>query len=156
MGLSRCITLASDGDWDTHEDNAEQAPAFNNLFAQLDRLMSRLTETLDQAGRPLIEETTVVVLSEMGRTPKYNETGGRDHWPYGTAMLMGAGIRGNRQYGAYDEKFTGIGIDPGSGSLVMGRLGTSSQDFGATLLTLAGIDSRRYLPQATPIHGMIT
>lgn len=28
----------------------------------------------------LLDETLVVVLSEMGRTPKLNADGGRDHW----------------------------------------------------------------------------
>ena len=34
----------------------------------------------------LAEETVVVVLSEMGRTPGINGTDGKDHWPWTSAM----------------------------------------------------------------------
>ena len=82
LGLSRSVSVSSPGEWDSHEDNAEQTPLFNELFSELSRLMNVLSRTRAQSGRRLIEETTVVVYSEMGRTPLYNETGGRDHWPH--------------------------------------------------------------------------
>ena len=40
LGLSRSVTLSTDGEWDTHENNAEQTPLFNDLF--LSRLMRAL------------------------------------------------------------------------------------------------------------------
>ena len=155
MGLSRCVTITGGGDWDTHEDNAEQAPLFQQLFSQLDALMTALAAQPGQSGGRLIDETTVVVMSEMGRTPLYNETGGRDHWPYTTAMLLGSGFAGGRQFGGYDPAFSGIGIHARSGELMTDKLGVSSMDFGATLLALADIDPQPYLPQGEILSAVL-
>ena len=76
LGLSRCVTMTDGSEWDTHDDNQQQTPAFERLFIHLDQLLSTLSTTKGSSGRPLSETVTVVVLSEMGRTPKYNETGG--------------------------------------------------------------------------------
>ena len=61
--------------------------------------MSLLDDLVD---RGLLEETLVVVLSEMGRTPKINSRAGRDHW-----------------VGTYPALFAGGGTIPGA---VHGRL----------------------------------
>jgi len=45
-------------------------------------------------------ETLVVVMSEMGRTPKVNANAGRDHWTHCYSVVMaGAGIRGQEAHG---------------------------------------------------------
>ena len=40
-----------------------------------------------------MDELTVVVLSEMTRTPKFNVSGGKDPWPYTSALLLGHGLQ---------------------------------------------------------------
>jgi hypothetical protein len=43
------------------------------------------------------------MMGEMGRTPKINGNGGRDHWTFCySVVLAGAGIRGGSVYGASD------------------------------------------------------
>src|SRR5262249_41625979 len=50
-------------------------------------------------------ETLVVVMSEMGRTPRVNGNGGRDHWTFCYSVLFaGAGIRGGSVCGASDAQ----------------------------------------------------
>jgi hypothetical protein len=44
----------------------------------------------------------------MGRTPWYNETGGKDHWSVTSMMALGSGIQGDRVIG-------GTSVDPISG-----------------------------------------
>ena len=56
----------------------------------------------------------VVVQSEMGRTPNYNNGNGKDHWSIGSAMFLGPGIRGNRVIGATDEKQFAVPVVPGT------------------------------------------
>ena len=55
----------------------------------------------------LLDETLVVCLGEMGRTPKFQNRGsadGRDHWTYNFPVLLaGAGIRGGSLYGKSDR-----------------------------------------------------
>ncbi len=52
--------------------------------------------------------------SEMGRTPWYNDGGGKDHWSIGSTMFLGRGIAGNRVIGATDEKQILVPVDPQS------------------------------------------
>jgi hypothetical protein len=114
-GLSRCATVSTDFVWDSHGDNSEQTPLFEALFTDLDAIMDTLANTPDATGKMLADDTVVVVLSEMARTPAYNDTHGRDHWPYTSVMIIGNGVTGGRVVGGYDDKYTGIGIDPASG-----------------------------------------
>ncbi len=148
MGLSRCVTLTDGRDWDTHEDNTPQNPQFESLFSDLSALLSRMASTPGTQGATLLDETVVVVMSEMGRTPKLNDTGGRDHWPFTSAMVIGNTITGGRSIGAYSEYFTGVGFDLVTGELQPESVGISAADFGATLLALADIDPASALPSA--------
>jgi len=54
----------------------------------------------------------VVMQSEMGRTPTYNQGNGKDHWSIGSIMFLGPGIKGNRVIGATDEKQFHVPLDP--------------------------------------------
>lgn len=87
--------------WDTHTRNFPILKDWN--LPQFDRTASALLADLD--GRGLLDETLVVVLSEMGRTPKINPNGGRDHWTYCySVFLAGAGLHGGSVYGASDAQ----------------------------------------------------
>jgi hypothetical protein len=90
---------ASNQVWDTHERNF--AVLKENHLPHLDQTYSALMEDLDQRG--LLDETLIVMMGEMGRTPKLNGNGGRDHWTYCySVVLAGAGIRGGSVCGASD------------------------------------------------------
>jgi uncharacterized protein (DUF1501 family) len=87
--------------WDTHTKNFSILR--ENKLPGLDQTFSALMEDLNDRG--LLDETLVVVMSEMGRTPQVNPNAGRDHWTfcYG-ALLAGAGIRGGTVCGASDAQ----------------------------------------------------
>lgn len=97
----------SAGGWDTHGNN------FNclkeDLLPEFDRSFSALVEDLSERG--LLEETLLLVTSEMGRTPKIGDPrsggtsgAGRDHWTHClTDVLAGGGIRGGQSYGSSDR-----------------------------------------------------
>jgi uncharacterized protein (DUF1501 family) len=73
-----------------------------HLCPQFDQAYSALLEDLLQRG--LLDETVVAVLSEMGRTPKINKNGGRDHYPpVWTNILAGGGIKGGQVIGSSDK-----------------------------------------------------
>jgi uncharacterized protein DUF1501 len=85
--------------WDTHTKNFSILK--ENKLPNLDQTLSALLEDLDARG--LLDETLVVLTSEMGRTPKVNGNGGRDHWTYCySTVFFGGGIRGGTVYGASD------------------------------------------------------
>jgi len=153
--IARCVTLSGNGSWDTHQRNQDQGPLFESLFTDLGMLMNRLQSTNSTKGNPLADDTIVVVISEMGRTPKLNGTGGRDHWPYTSAMLLGGGFTGDRVIGAYDDLYYGKGIHPATGELDPKSPILTAESFGATLLALADIDPADILPTATAITGIL-
>jgi hypothetical protein len=84
--------------WDLHENN------FGMLRAHLpvlDQVVAALVTDLEQRG--LLESTLVVVMGEMGRSPKINAKSGRDHWPQcGFALLFGGGMRRGAVVGTTD------------------------------------------------------
>ena len=44
-----------------------------------------------------------MVSSDFGRTPRYNDGMGKDHWPITSVLMMGGGVQGNRVIGATDD-----------------------------------------------------
>src|SRR5260370_38552399 len=73
------------------------------LLPNFDQTYSAFIEDLDTRG--LLDEALVATMGEMGRTPKINAKGGRDHWTFCySALLAGAGIQGGTISGASDEQ----------------------------------------------------
>jgi hypothetical protein len=97
----------SAGSWDTHGNNFNCLQ--DDLLPEFDRAFSALVEDLAQSG--LLEQTLLVVTSEMGRTPKIGDPrsggpsgAGRDHWTHCQSVLMaGGGIRGGQVFGSSDR-----------------------------------------------------
>lgn len=160
-GVSRCVSIAFSGaqqtlGWDTHANNdPQQSELWEGLFGGLSQLMGLLASTPGPSGGALAEETIVVVLSEMGRTPALNNLDGKDHWPYTSALLLGDGLTGGRVVGGYDDLYYGRPVDPGTGELGGSRV-LSAESLGATLLMLAGLDPGEHLPGVPPLHGVLT
>lgn len=98
-----CISWAPDANatWDTHGGNF--AKLKNDLLPPFDAGISSLINDLTDRG--LLERTLVVVMGEIGRTPKINGGAGRDHWEFCyTVMMAGGGIKGGLTYGASDKR----------------------------------------------------
>lgn len=87
--------------WDTHVGHF---PILKNYrLPALDQVYSALCEDLEARG--LLDETLIVVMGEMGRSPKVNSGGGRDHWSYlYNILLTGAGVKHGYVHGASDAK----------------------------------------------------
>src|SRR5262249_48162196 len=70
-----------------------------------------LMEDMEQRG--LLDETLIVMMGEVGRTPRVNANGGRDHWTscY-TVLLAGAGIRGGTVHGESDAHAAYVKSNP--------------------------------------------
>ena len=121
--------------WDTHTRNFPILK--ENKLPGFDQTFTALLEDLDARG--LLDETLVVVTSEMGRTPKINGNGGRDHWTYcyGT-VFAGAGIRGGTVYGASDAQ-----------AAYVKDLPVSPADICCTVYECLGIDPDMMVPDKT-------
>ncbi len=88
------------GSWDTH---FTQFPSLvNDLMPHADMAFSALVTDLDQRG--LLDSTLVVMMGEMGRTPRINKDAGRDHWSMAQSVLFaGGGVQPGRLIGATDK-----------------------------------------------------
>ncbi len=157
LGVSRVVTLQNYQSWDSHSNNdTTQSNSFEALFSGLNSLLDMLESAPGTAGgATLADETVIVVLSEMGRTPRLNGNMGKDHWPYTAAMVSGPGVAG-RTVGGYDLYYYGRRVDAASGDLDddNGILLTTDV-FGATLLELAGLDAAEFMPGIGVVRGAL-
>jgi len=94
------------GQFDSHNNNdVDQMKLIPEFLAGVDYLLRRAEEL------KIRENLVVVIQSEMGRTPNYNNGNGKDHWSVGSAMFIGRGIKGDRVIGATDEKQFLVPVD---------------------------------------------
>ena len=133
-GVSVSANL-SIGGFDTHNDHDDnQSDALIDLLAGVQFVM-------DEAERQGIADKVVIMIgSDFGRTPYYNATSGKDHWPITSAMLMGPGIRGGRVIGATEHDMLAKNVDPSSLQVVeSGGVTLTPAHLHASLRQLAGI-----------------
>lgn len=103
-----CISAnLSIGQFDSHNNNdVDQMKLIPELLAGIDY-------TLRKAEELQIRDKLVVIMqSEMGRTPTYNNGNGKDHWSIGSIMFLGARIVGNRVIGATDAAQQLVPVNP--------------------------------------------
>jgi uncharacterized protein (DUF1501 family) len=115
-------------DWDTHSNNFESLK--KSLLPATDRAVSALLQDLHRRG--LLEETLVVWMSDMGRTPRINRAAGRDHWSFCYSVVMaGGGVRGGQVHGSSDRAAAYPASSP-----------VGPADIIATIYHVLGIDHR--------------
>ena len=158
-GLSRCAIVQSEGwcstSWDSHQGISRQAEHYDLLFSELSVLMTDLSERSTASGARLADHVTVVVFSEMGRHPVLNSWGGKDHWTYTSAMLLGAGVAGGQVIGGLRTDATGAGVDLSSGQVTDSGVDLLPGHLGATLMVLGGHDPGELVPGYDPIIAAI-
>ena len=159
-GLSRCVTVGGSlpfmSQWDSHTNNHSfQDRNHEHLFAELSWLLARMAALPDPGGGggSLLEATTVLVMSEMGRTPVLNGAAGKDHWPYTSLMLIGPGVAGGRVLGATNAALVAqpIGMDdglPASSGAVL-----SPAAVAAGLLSHLDVDPEPAFPGVEPFRA---
>jgi uncharacterized protein (DUF1501 family) len=153
-GLCHSVQLET-GDWDTHTQNAAQGPRHDEFFAALKKLVDALaTRAGTSQGSKLLDETTVVVVSELGRTPRLNAEQGKDHWPVTAALLVGSGVTG-RTIGATTDDLAGATIDLTTGAPKNDGKPLLYSNFVAGVLELAGVDPDEHI-DAEPLHALST
>ena len=127
------------GSWDTHFDCFPSQE--KDLFPHADRAFSALVNDLDQRG--LLQTTLVVMMGEMGRTPRINARAGRDHWSMAQSVLLaGGGIQPGRVVGATDQHASAPITTP-----------VGVEDLLRTVLSQMGIDTAKmyYTPLGRPV-----
>ncbi len=125
---ARFVTLTTGG-WDTHSKNFISLR--DTRLPNLDKGVSNLIQ--DLRDRSMLDDVTVIVWGEFGRTPKINGNAGRDHWPRVMSVLLaGGGMKNGQVIGATDPK----GGEPADRPVYLGEVF-------ATLYHNVGIDVTR-------------
>jgi len=160
MGLTRTGMCQFDGwcdaKWDTHANNEKQSTHLELLFGYLNEVMEDLDGRSSPTGGALADETVIVVLSEMGRTPTLNAGNGKDHWTFTSAMFIGAGIKGGQVIGGLEDTFFGSPIDLETGEVTDDGLVIQTGNLGATFYALADLDPGDFLSRGEqPISAVL-
>jgi uncharacterized protein (DUF1501 family) len=83
------VNYSKNNSWDTHNDNFKRMK--KSLLPPMDQAVTALLTDLKQ--RDLLDDVLVLLMGEMGRTPKINKQSGRDHWPdVFSLMIAGGGL----------------------------------------------------------------
>ena len=93
-GATRIAAFSLTG-WDTHKG---QGKGFGRALSRLERSILRLKSGL---GPEVWGKTTVLAMTEFGRTVAENGTGGTDHGTAGAMLVAGGAIRGGKIYGQW-------------------------------------------------------
>ena len=100
--LIRCdvgleVAFADVGGWDTH---VNQGAATGQLAGRLDDFARSIAALVTDLGDRMAD-TTILTMSEFGRTARQNGNGGTDHGHASALFVIGGGVRGGKVHGRW-------------------------------------------------------
>jgi len=143
----RCVTMTY-GRWDSHGNNEGLV---RHHGTRIDQAVAALVTDLDERG--ILDDVTVLVWGEFGRTPRINKGAGRDHWPQvSCAYMAGGGMQTGQAIGSTNRLGERAQTRP-----------VHVQEIFSTVYKNLGIDTRfttiqdpagrpQYLSMKDPIH----
>jgi uncharacterized protein (DUF1501 family) len=146
-GVVDCINLGVGG-FDTH---ANQSMRLEPTLTSVDFVIKRFVDGLKAAGA--LDKTLIVLYSDFGRTPKINNSQGRDHWPIGSAIMIGGGIQGGRVVGGTDDAMRSLTVNAETGLVDSSGMQLNPTHVGGAVIDLTLGEAfrstyRSYLPTA--------
>ena len=128
--VSHNLNFLNGTGWDVHLEGILQQHA---LIQELDTAVATLITDLE--ARRMLDKTLIVITSEFGRPPEFDDGGGRGHQGSAfTCVLAGGGLKHHGAYGETDELSKQITANP-----------VSVPDFFATIHAALGIDYTKSL-----------
>lgn len=141
-GLSRFITANFHG-FDTHSNHlALHLPLQQRFAIALNTLIQDLQNTPDpdNSALKLADTTTILIVSEFVRTPRFNISGGTDHWQSGSAIVMGKGVKDNVCIGKTSSAGNALGWANGAAVAYSTSTALLPDHLAATMLRLLGFN----------------
>jgi hypothetical protein len=151
------FVTVSDCGWDMHANgnSPKQMAHLPTLAGQVDHAVAAFIEDVRERG--LSDKILLVVTGEMGRTPRRNRDGGRDHYPNLTALaLAGGGLKMGQVIGQSDKN----AANP------VGTRYTPQHLFATVMQTLLDVGKVRLMPglgkaatviaEGQPIDGLLS
>jgi hypothetical protein len=149
------VTVTTNFVWDMHADanNAHLTEGMSYTGPPLDHAVSTFLDDLRDRG--LEDKVLLVVCGEMGRSPRINTKGGRDHWGnLGPLLLAGGGLPG----GAAVGKSSANGGEPNSDPVripnLIGTILHTLLDVGKLRITRGVSRELLAMTDYTPIRGL--
>ena len=153
--LVRCVGFALGG-LDTHNQNYKQhAHTQQEIFGAIAALVKLLDATPHPSrhGAKLSDSTHILVFSDFCRTPQINLSGGRDHYPNNSALVISPRFKGGKSFGKTDHDQ----LLPADAGLKFsdGPRPISPPDLLATFLHAFAIEPRKYLRDGEVVPEML-
>ncbi len=107
MSMIAKVMLAGEGleiagvDYGGWDDHTGAGAAEGKTATRLRDLAQGLAAFAAELG-PVMDQTTVLVMSEFGRNVHENGNGGTDHGHGGTMFVLGGGVKGGQVHGKFD------------------------------------------------------
>lgn len=151
------VTVTTQFVWDMHGDknNVGVARGMDAVGNPFDHAVSAFIEDCEDRG--LSDDIMLVTTGEMGRTPKINNRGGRDHWGGLTPlMLYGGGISGGQIVGQSSKDGGQPATSPMGNENLVATILQSLFDIGDLRLQ-SSLPSEliEYATSGTPIPGLV-
>jgi hypothetical protein len=150
------VTVTTNFVWDMHADqnNAHMTEGMSYMAPPLDHAVSAFLD--DLRARGLEDQVLLVACGEMGRAPRLNGKGGRDHWGnLGPLLLAGGGLPG----GVVIGRSTSNGGDPNSDPVhvpnLIGTIMHTLFDVGKLRITRGISRELQQMADYAPIRGLI-
>jgi len=143
------ITVSTDFVWDMHADNnnATMTEGMDYVGRPFDHAVSAFIADVEARG--LQEKILLVCCGEMGRSPKINGKGGRDHWAGSAPLLLyGGGLNMGQVVGSSTKD----GGEPASDRVTIPNLYATIME---TILDVGAVRATTGIPEEVSrvIHG---
>jgi hypothetical protein len=149
------VTVTTNFVWDMHADvnNATMTEGMGYMAPGLDHAVSVFLD--DVRDRGLEEKILLVACGEMGRTPKLNKGGGRDHWgDLAPLLLAGGGLNMGQVVGRSDRDGGRPASDPVTIPNLLSTITNTLFDVGKLRVTRGVAREVMALADAQPIPGL--
>ncbi|MBL8603872.1 MAG: DUF1501 domain-containing protein [Myxococcales bacterium] len=150
----RCVSFSM-GSLDTHGANYRTQPLVQQ---ELFDVVAQLVASLDAAPHPTLRNerlsahTHILVVSDFCRTPQINMTGGRDHYPNGSALVISPKFRGGFSFGSSDPDQL---LPRVAGRFADGMRAVAPPDVLATFVNAFGVNPRKYLRDGDVVRELL-
>jgi len=150
------FVTVSDCGWDMHANNnsPRDMAALPLMAGQVDHAIAAFLEDLEARG--LSDKILLVVTGEMGRTPRRNNNGGRDHWGNLTTLLLaGGGLRMGQVIGRSDRTASSPATERYGPPHLMATIMHTLLDIGEVRVQRELGRVANVISEGTPIPGLL-
>ncbi len=151
------VTVTTNFVWDMHADanNATIEEGMRYMGNPMDHAVSAFVDDLEARG--LRDKVLLVCCGEMGRTPRINARGGRDHWGgLAPLMLYGGGTRPDTVIGQSTRDAAKPQSEPWTNDNLLATIFHSVFNVGELRLQQSlPVDLLRLITSGQPIDGVL-